>query len=157
MSEPSAGSVEIVSVDDPGNLAEALAIRTVVFVDGQGVPPAIERDGLDDVAAHLLARVAGRPVGTLRWRLVEPRLAKIERVAVLAPWRGAGIGRALLDRALQELIARGVVAAKLHAQADATRFYEPFGFRPSGQPFLEAGIRHQAMVVTLAAHGHRRT
>ena len=76
-------------------------------------------------------------------------MAKIERVAVLAAWRGAGIGRALVGRALRELAASGVAAAKLHAQADAARFYEPFGFRCSGEPFLEAGILHQAMAVAL--------
>ena len=43
------------------------AVRTTVFVEGQGVPAELERDALDPVSIHVLARDAdGTPVGTAR-------------------------------------------------------------------------------------------
>src|SRR5512137_863097 len=48
--------------------SETLArIRTTVFVEGQGVPPAIEMDGRDGECAHALAESSsGAPIGTGR-------------------------------------------------------------------------------------------
>jgi predicted GNAT family N-acyltransferase len=37
----------------------------------------------------------------------------------------------------------------LHAQAGAVRFYGRHGFVPEGQPFEEAGLPHQTMVLSL--------
>lgn len=51
---------------DEAEWAVCYAIRTAVFVDEQGVPLDEELDAHDAQATHLLARVEGRPVGTLR-------------------------------------------------------------------------------------------
>ena len=51
-------------------IAACLAIRREVFVVGQGVPAAIEGDGLDGEAIHYGAWRGGRPVATARVRIV---------------------------------------------------------------------------------------
>src|SRR5690606_1781587 len=61
--------VEIRPVADAGDLAAALAIREVVFIEEQQVPAEIERDDEDPTAYHVLALVDVHAIGT--GRLVE--------------------------------------------------------------------------------------
>ncbi|MFZ1430170.1 MAG: GNAT family N-acetyltransferase [Geminicoccaceae bacterium] len=139
-------SVPVVGI--AGDEAErhiSYAIRTAVFVDEQGVPLDEELDEHDAQATHLLARIGGRPVGTLRWRVVPPDTVKIERVAVLREARGSGLGRMLIEMALQQAAAAGFSRAVLNAQAVAVEFYRRLGFVVAGEPFDEAGIPHVPM------------
>ncbi|RPE81519.1 GNAT family N-acetyltransferase [Vulcaniibacterium tengchongense] len=128
---------------------EALhAVREAVFVREQGVPAGIERDALDPQCRHVLARDAdGRPIGT--GRLTPQRT--IGRMAVLAEWRGRGVGDALLDALLAQARALGWNELSLHAQATAIAFYARHGFLPQGGRFVEAGLEHQAMARRLDA------
>jgi predicted GNAT family N-acyltransferase len=122
------------------------AIRIAVFVDEQGVPADAELDGHEPAATHLLASSRGRPVGTLRWRVVPAGTAKIERVAVLREARSLGVGRALLAEALRQAAATpAITEAVLHAQTHAQAFYRRFGFVAEGEPFDEDGIEHVRM------------
>ena len=144
-------AVAIVQARSPDQLEQALAIRRAVFVVEQGVSEALEIDGLDEQAEHLLALLDGEPVGTLRLRLLEGgRIAKIERVAVLEPARGGRVGHALVRDALERAAARHAREARLHAQTIAAAFYAPFGFVAYGPEFEEDGIPHVAMRLDLA-------
>src|SRR5690606_24039546 len=123
--------------------ADVHAVRTTVFVEGQGVPAELERDALDPVSAHGLARTAdGTPVGTAR--LTPDR--RIGRMAVLEAYRGRGIGEALLEALVAHARARGWPEVSLHAQLHALPFYARAGFVPCGPVFSEAGIDHRLMV-----------
>lgn len=127
---------------------EALrSIREEVFVHGQQVPVALEWDGLDEQCEHLLAMAGdGKPIGTAR---LTPQ-HDIGRMAVLADWRGQGVGAGLLAAALDLARARQWPEASLHAQESAIGFYARFGFVAEGDTFMEAGIRHQLMRLPLA-------
>lgn len=143
--------VEIIEVRSGGRLAEAFAIRRAVFVAEQGVSEALEIDGREGEARHLLALLDGRPVGTLRVRLLDQgRLAKIERVAVLATARGRKVGQALMAAALDLARLLDARAAELHAQTYATGFYQRLGFEAFGAEFEEDGLPHVAMRRPLA-------
>ena len=132
--------VELVDFD--AARAELHAIREDVFIRGQGVPADLERDALDPICTHALARLLdGRPVGTAR--LTPDR--HVGRMAVMEPWRGSGVGDALLATLLHEATRRGWPDVALNAQADAIGFYLRHGFQPEGERFMEAGIEHQAM------------
>ncbi|HET7301550.1 MAG TPA: GNAT family N-acetyltransferase [Oleiagrimonas sp.] len=121
-------------------------IREIVFVREQRVPVELEWDGLDDQCDHVLARDRdGQPIGT--GRLTPER--SIGRMAVLSPWRGHGVGAAMLDALIERARARGWTEVTLHAQVDAIGFYERFGFRAHGEEFVEAGIRHRHMTLSL--------
>lgn len=124
--------------------AAAFAIRKAVFVDEQKVPLADEFDAHDATCGHLLAIAAEGPVGTLRWRSLGGEV-KIERVAVLAAARGAGVGKALLAHLLARLDREGVAGCVLHAQTHATGFYARLGFLAEGGVFEEDGIPHRRM------------
>ena len=76
---------------------------------------------------------------------MRPGVAKIERVAILASRRGAGLGAALMRHVLRELDDTGCGTALLHAQAHSETFYRALGFSTEGAPFEEAGIPHVRM------------
>lgn len=122
---------------------EALrAIRREVFMEEQAVPEALERDGLDDDALHLLATTDDNtPIGTAR---LLPD-GHIGRVAVVKPWRGRGVGRALMVEILRQAERMGHGEVELAAQIQALPFYEGLGFTAFGEVFMDAGIPHRNM------------
>ena len=121
-------------------------IRTAVFIHEQRVPEDLEWDQFDAVSVHVLAlNNAGQPVGTAR---LLPD-GHIGRMAVLKEWRGQGLGSALLTTLLQILIRRRQFEAQLHAQTSAIPFYKKFGFQVVGEEFMEAGIPHVKMMLSL--------
>jgi len=124
---------------------EALArIRQRVFVQEQGVPPALEWDGLDQGALHLLAEsAAGEPIGTARL-LAD---GHIGRMAVLPEWRHHGVGSALLRELLRITRERTGCHPFLDAQSRAVEFYRRHGFLAEGEEFLDAGIPHRHMTL----------
>jgi predicted GNAT family N-acyltransferase len=143
--------IAIREVRSAAGLEEALAIRCQVFVAEQGVREALEIDGLDGAARHLLALWEDRPVGTLRLRWLDRgRVAKIERVAVLAAARGQKVGQALMGAALDLARAQGAGEARLHAQVTVQAFYARLGFTAFGPEFEEDGILHIVMRRALA-------
>ena len=122
---------------------EARQVREAVFVDEQKVPRDIEWDEHDAVSRHVIARDSdGGAIGT--GRLLTD--GHIGRMAVLADWRGKGVGRALLERLLEEARQQGHTHLALHAQTQASGFYRRFGFVEEGPEFMEAGIPHRTMV-----------
>ena len=126
--------------------AQAFAIRMRVFVREQRVPAAIELDRDDDRAIHFLATSEGKAVGTAR--VVSHRgSAKIGRMAVLKSYRGKGVGKKLLRRAVATAKKLGVRTIYLHAQVPVIEFYEKLGFRCVGAVFDEAGIPHRKMIL----------
>ncbi|MET3929904.1 putative GNAT family N-acyltransferase [Lysobacter sp. OAE881] len=126
--------------------AELRAVRDVVFVQEQGVPVEIERDALDPLSRHVIARDAqGRAIGT--GRLTPDR--RIGRMAVIPEWRNRRVGEALLKALLVEARTFGWNEITLHAQVAALAFYARQGFLPYGDRFVEAGLEHQSMRLVL--------
>ena len=117
-------------------------IRTTVFVGEQNVPPEIEIDGRDPECVHALAEsAAGEAIGT--GRLMPD--GRIGRMAVLAAWRGRGVGAAILEALMDEARRRGFRETYLHAQSHAKDFYARHGYAVEGEEYLEAGIPHIGM------------
>lgn len=118
------------------------AVRTRVFVEEQAVSEAEEWDGLDPECAHVVAETpADGIVGTGR---LHPS-GKLGRMAVLAPWRGHGVGAMILQRLLEEAIDRRMPSVYLHGQVPVLGFYARAGFVAEGEVFEEAGIPHRLM------------
>jgi len=125
---------------------QARQVRETVFVAEQRVPRDLEMDEHDAVSRHVVARDAeGGAIGT--GRLLPD--GHIGRMAVLADWRGKGVGRALLERLLEEAARQDLRHLALHAQTQASGFYRRFGFVEEGPEFIEAGIPHRTMVRSL--------
>ena len=117
-------------------------IRTTVFVGEQNLQTEIEIDGRDPQCAHVLAETAaGEAIGT--GRLMAD--GRIGRMAVLAAWRGRGVGAAMLEALMAEARRRGLREAYLHSQSHAKDFYARHGYAVEGEEYLEAGIPHIGM------------
>jgi predicted GNAT family N-acyltransferase len=120
---------------------EAGPIRFTVFVDEQKVPAEMELDEHDPVCVHVVAKSAGRAVGT--GRLLPD--GHIGRMAVLREARGQGVGAAMLLALMEKARQRGDKEVALSAQTHAIGFYRKHGFVEEGPEYLDAGIPHQSM------------
>lgn len=120
-------------------------IRRTVFIEEQGVPEELEWDAEDACATHLLAVDGELAIGCAR---LLPD-GHIGRMAVLHPWRGIGVGRALLKTAVEVAQAEGHNIVRLSAQTHAAGFYARHGFVAESDEYLEAGIPHLAMKISL--------
>ena len=121
-------------------------IRRQVFIIEQQVPEALEWDGLDAEATHLLASShAGAPLGCAR--ILPP--GHIGRMAVLKHSRGLGAGRMLLQAAIASCRAQGWHDIRLSSQTHAIGFYTRAGFVVSSEEYLDAGIQHCDMKLAL--------
>ena len=117
-------------------------LRETVFVREQSVPRVLEWDGSDARSLHVIAEDAsGVPIGT--GRLLPD--GRIGRMAVLQPWRGKGVGSAVLAELIRAATERGLPEVTLHAQTHALAFYARMGFEAEGAQFLDAGIPHRHM------------
>jgi len=134
---------------DGDTIELAHAVRRPVFVDEQGVDEALEMDGRDQAATHIVLTHDTEPVATARLRFPEASTVKIERVAVLPEYRGDGLGGRVMDAAETVAVDRGATDAVLHAQAPVRGFYEQLGYEAEGDTFEEAGIPHVAMCKSL--------
>lgn len=131
-------------------LKDALDIRMKVFVEEQGVPRDLELDEYDETPAScrhfIVQKEDGEPVATGRWKQYEPGVAKMQRIAVLKPYRGSGVGRLLLEGMEEDALKSGYAESLLDAQCTAEAFYQKLGYvTESTEPFFDADILHVRM------------
>ena len=77
-------------------------IREQVFMQEQSVPAELEWDGLDAEAKHLLLNIGQQPVACARLLPTQ----HLGRMAVLPEWRGKGLGRRLMQCAIDYATSR---------------------------------------------------
>jgi predicted GNAT family N-acyltransferase len=130
------------------DLAAIRAVRFAVFVDEQRVPAELEMDDRDPVCMHVLALAGTSVVGTARLDLEQA--GKIGRMAVLAAYRGRGLGRRMLDALHAAAASAGCREVWCNAQVVAAPFYASAGYVTEGPHFDEAGIEHVRMRCLLA-------
>lgn len=134
---------------DLDQLYEVMSLRQAVFVVEQDCPY-LDADGKDQEAYHLLGHRQNRLVAYTR--LMPPGLsyegyASIGRVITSASVRGMGVGRRLMEESIAQAAALfGDVPLKISAQCYLQAFYESLGFSCTGDPYLEDGIPHIAMI-----------
>lgn len=132
--------------------AQVFAVRTVVFVNEQQVPPEEEVDTYDASATHFLAQESstGRIIGAARLVDKGDGVGKIGRVAVLQTYRGRGVGALLMWHVEKVAGTAGLRDLILDAQLHALPFYEKLGYVAEGEVFPDAGILHRRMHKSVA-------
>jgi ElaA protein len=126
-------------------LYQILKLRSEVFVVEQNCFYQ-DVDGKDQACYHVMGSVSD--LGLVAYtRLVPPGLSYSNpskgRVVVAAEVRKNGTGKELLIRSIDRIEEiYGKPAIEISAQLYLKRFYESFGFRQEGEPYLEAGIEH---------------
>lgn len=125
---------------------DATIVRYEVFVIEQKVPPELEMDEMDAVCIHAVAYDAQhKPIAT--GRLLPD--GHIGRMAVRKRARGTGIGGLVLQRLIQAARTRGDTEVVLSAQVHALGFYARYGFVAEGEVYMDAGIAHRTMSLSL--------
>lgn len=126
--------------------AQLSRIREEVFILEQHVPVEMEWDEHDACAMHLLALNESREaIGCAR---LLPN-GTLGRMAVLKTWRNQGAGNALLNYAIGIFEKQGRNSISLSAQLHAIPFYEKAGFKVYSGEYMDAGIPHKDMQLSL--------
>jgi predicted GNAT family N-acyltransferase len=120
-------------------------IRKSVFQEEQGVDPDLDFDGEDETCDQLIASLDKEYVGTARIRYLNQTTAKIERLAVLLIARGYGVGKKIMQKALEVIDSKNIPEVVIHAQEYIKVLYQQLGFQQEGEVFEEGGIRHVKM------------
>ena len=128
---------------DPATLYAILRLRVDVFVVEQHAAyPEIDGRDTEPETVHLWFEEGGAPIAYLRL-LRDGGEARIGRVCTAATHRGTGLAARLMQAALDTL--EPGTPCVLDAQTQAMGLYERFGFRISGDAYLEDGIEHVPM------------
>lgn len=133
----------------------ALALRQQVFVVEQSSPYA-DLDFIDQQADHLLLTDGAALVGYARCHgpLPGKSRASFGRVVVTGAWRGTGLGKQLVRRALARLATQSCPDVLISAQLYLETFYARFGFARQGSPYDDTGILHVDMHLRLREPGY---
>jgi ElaA protein len=138
-------------------LYRILQARQEVFVIEQAcIFPEI--DGKDPSAVHVVAEQHGAVAGYCR--IFGPGVtfkeASIGRVITTKQFRGTGVGRELMRRAIVEATRLYPAAGiRISAQQYLEKFYSSFGFVTASDSYLEDGIPHVDMFREPAAQDER--
>ncbi len=155
-------SVKIVEYSD--ELEKILQLRQTVFIKEQKVPENEEIDDIDSLEAiasnrviHLIAYAGEEVFGTARLflpsttdiRTVTAETLHVGRVAVKQTGRRLGLGSLLMNKCHEIAREIGHKQITLSAQIQAMPFYRELGYKERGPLYLDAGIQHQDMDITL--------
>lgn len=132
-------------------LYEILKLRTDVFVVEQNCAYR-EIDGKDKHACHLFAQRNGELVAYLRIlpKGVSFAEAALGRIVIHPGYRGQGYSKMLIERGIRfvtEILGESEI--RISAQARLCEFYRSFGFLPSSEMYLEDGIPHMEMLLSV--------
>jgi predicted GNAT family N-acyltransferase len=141
--------VEVRQARSEDEVEAALALRSRVFCEEQGVSFEADQDGRDPEATHIVALDEGAVIGTCRLLFRGP-VARLGRLAVQSERRGDGVAAAILREADRVAADAGAETIALHAQTYAQSLYESAGYEEYGPTFVEEGIEHVAMEKRLA-------
>lgn len=124
-------------------LYELLWLRDEVFVVGQKITAECEVDGLDPQCIHVIGRPegGGRAMATTRL-FMDKDPVKVGRVAVHPSLQRRGEGSRLMGYVHQIMGGR---PGAMSAQAHLGPWYSSLGWRPVGEPYVEAEILHLAL------------
>ena len=124
---------------------DARVIREAVFIQEQQIAPEDEWDAEDTISTHFVAYLQDHPVATAR--LLKNH--SIGRVAVLQSARGTGIGQNIMQAVIDQAKTEQREFLKLSSQVHAIGFYQNLGFDVQGEEYLDCGIPHIDMYLSL--------
>jgi len=140
----------IVKKLDKGQISDDVRyIRKTVFCEEQGFSVDGEFDDLDEKSYFVLLNDNEKAVATARFFMLSDDTAKIGRIAVLKSNRKMGLGRQLMEAAMEYAHEKGATTFDVGAQHQAIGFYESLGFTVCGEEYNDEGVPHYPMVKQL--------
>jgi predicted N-acetyltransferase YhbS len=137
---------------EPSDVAEALELLRDQYWTRDVAPATLARAQLGSSVWIGARDASGRLVATARANSDSARHAYVADVAVAPEYRGHGLGQALVRLLLEHPGVRGAGFVRL-ATADASSFYERFGFIPEEQ--LQLGFPLSRMLLRRPAQEAR--
>ena len=135
------------SIDE---LYEIMALRQEVFVVEQDCPY-LDADGKDQHAWHLMGFDENEKL--VAYSRIVPKGVSYEnypsigRIVSSPSTRGKGVGKKLMIVSLDQVDRLfNNQPVKISAQCYLIKFYESFGFKTTGEEYLEDNIPHIAMI-----------
>jgi predicted GNAT family N-acyltransferase len=122
-------AIHVITASTAEHMQQVFAIRAAVFMSEQNCPYEEEFDGNDYCATHIIGYVDKRPAAVVRVRYFA-NFAKLERLAVLRPFRFTLVTRAVVNAAFDICRRKGYVRVYGHAQERLVGFWAKFGFKP---------------------------
>ncbi|KAB1853366.1 GNAT family N-acetyltransferase [Acinetobacter tandoii] len=129
--------------------SDAKPIREQVFIQEQQIAAVDEWDAQDEISQHFVVCDGEQVIATAR---LLPNHS-IGRVAVLASHRGQGIGKLLMQEIIQQARIQQRPLLQLSSQVHAMSFYQALGFQVCGEAYMDCGIPHIDMQMSLLAQG----
>ncbi|HEU0219962.1 MAG TPA: GNAT family N-acetyltransferase [Gallionella sp.] len=137
-------TVSLISWHDGEPLLKS--IREAVFIHEQGIPEALEWDGLDENCRHALAlSLQGDAIGC--GRMIPD--GHIGYIAVLPQWRKQKVGTAIMEALLNYARAHDYPQVSVDVQPQYVPFYRSIGFVGRGEAFIDAGLPRIKMSLKL--------
>lgn len=124
-------------------------IREEVFVKEQEYPIELEFDEADENCWHLVLTDDEKAIATARLLKLSEGVFKPGRIAVLKAYRGKNIGAELLTLIIEKAKEMGAKELHIGAQTYAVGFYEKFGFKTTGEEYMDEHIPHIDMIAYL--------
>lgn len=124
-------------------------IREEVFVKEQEYPIELEFDEADENCWHLVLTDNEKAIATARLLKLSEGVFKPGRIAVLKAYRGKNIGAELLTLIIEKAKEMGAKELHIGAQTYAVGFYEKFGFKTTGEEYMDEHIPHIDMIAYL--------
>lgn len=124
-------------------------LRRAVFIEEQQVPESLEWDYEDAKARHFCLWQGEVLAAYARLLFPASGTGKLTRMAVCRSLRGRGLGRDLLQHIVSWARQAGLAELVLDAQIQAEGFYAQQQFVAGGEVFLDAGIEHRHMALSL--------
>ncbi|HWD49860.1 MAG TPA: GNAT family N-acetyltransferase [Rhizomicrobium sp.] len=147
--------IKIQVVTTPDALAQAFAIRAVVYMGEQQCPYNEEFDGNDYSATQIIAYLDGEPAGTARVRWFGT-FAKYERVAVLPRFRKTPVTKQLIEFCFELQRRKGFNTGYAHSMKALVPHWGAFGWHPRdpGKVFVFSDHEYVEIVGQLEPHPH---
>jgi len=132
-------------------LYQILRLRSEIFVVEQDCVYQ-DMDDKDKIALHFFKEEVQQIIAYTR--LFKPgdyyKEASIGRVVVKESKRSIGLGHLLIDRSVEQIEKTiGKVPIKIGAQVYLKQFYESHGFKKVSEEYLEDGIPHIHMLLSV--------
>lgn len=126
---------------------ETWPVRGQVFQPGRG----LKKNKLkgDAEAMHLGAFINDELIGVLTWGH-KGAVAKVRKLAVLAPWRRQGVAGQLMCRCLVDMLEQDAQRCSLLATQGSVGFYQSIGFEVVNPDVRRGHKRYVQLSLSLA-------
>lgn len=133
--------IQIIFNNAPWNRAAAFYLRTLVFVQEQGISLKAEFDELDvDSTFYVVIYYNNSPVATARYQQDDEKTLHPDRLCVDKSMRKQGLGRRLLLELEQIGHKQHCTLSHIHGEKQAIGFYQKLGYKVVSDEFIEDGI-----------------